>query len=147
MGALFRESPEDTVMSRHAKGTFDVTMSPQTDQEGVGDPGIGRLALVKHYRGDLDGSGKGQMLAVGTPIDGSAGYVAMECISANLHGRSGSFALQHTGTMHRGTPQLSITVVPDSGTGALSGISGKLEIAIANGVHSYDFEYSLPDLA
>lgn len=133
-------------MSRHAKGTFDVTMSPQAELEGVGDPGIGRLALLKHYRGDLDGSGKGQMLAVGTPIDGSAGYVAMEYISATLHGRNGSFALQHAGTMHRGTPQLSITVVPDSGAGALSGISGKLEIAIANGVHSYDFEYSLPDL-
>jgi hypothetical protein len=133
-------------MSRHAKGTFDVKMSPQTEPDGVGDPTVGRVALVKQYHGDLEGSGKGQMLAVGTAIDGSAGYVAMERISATLHGRSGSFALQHAGTMNRGTPQLSITVVPDSGTEALGGISGRLDIVMANGVHSYDFEYSLPDL-
>ena len=134
-------------MGRHAKGTFDVAMSPQTEQEGVGDPSVGRLALVKQYHGELEGVGKGQMLAVGTPIDGSAGYVALERISATLLGRSGSFALQHSGTMNRGAPQLSITVVPDSGTEALSGISGKLDITMANGVHCYDFEYSLADLA
>ena len=133
-------------MSRHAKGTFDVKMSPQAEPDGVGDPSVGRMALVKQYHGDLEGSGKGQMLAVGTAIDGSAGYVAMERIRATLHGRSGSFALQHAGTMNRGTPQLSITVVPDSGTEALGGISGRLDIAMASGVHSYDFEYSLPDL-
>ena len=133
-------------MSRHAKGTFEVKMSPQAEPAGVGDPSVGRMALDKQYCGDLEGSGKGQMLAVGTAIDGSAGYVAMERITASLHGRSGTFALQHAGTMNRGTPQLSITVVPDSGTEALGGISGKLQIAMANGVHSYDFEYSLPDL-
>jgi Protein of unknown function (DUF3224) len=132
-------------MSRHAKGTFEVTMSPQADPDGVGDPSVGRMALHKQYRGDLEGTGNGQMLAVGTPVDGSAGYVAMERIVATLHGRSGSFALQHTGTLHRGTPQLSITVVPDSGTEALGGISGQLEITMVNGAHAYDFEYSLPD--
>lgn len=136
----------DTTMSRHAKGTFEVKMSPQAEADGVGDPSVGRMALDKQYRGDMEGTGKGQMLAVGTPVDGSAGYVAMERIAATLHGRRGSFALQHTGTMNRGTPYLSITVVPDSGTEALGGITGRLEITMANGAHAYDFEYSLPDL-
>jgi len=133
-------------MTRHAKGTFDVTMSPQPAQDGVGDPSVGRMAIDKQFHGDLEGTGKGQMLAVGTAVDGSAGYVAMERVQGTLLGRQGSFALQHNGTMNRGTPQLSITIVPDSGTEALGGIAGKLEITITNGVHAYDLHYTLPDL-
>ena len=133
-------------MTRHAKGTFDVKMSPQPAQDGVGDPSVGRMAIDKQFHGDLEGTSKGQMLAVGTAIDGSAGYVAMERVQGTLLGRRGSFALQHNGSMNRGTPQLSITIVPDSGTEALGGIAGKLEVTIANGVHSYDLHYTLPDL-
>ncbi len=133
-------------MTRHAKGTFDVKMSPQPAQDGVGDPSVGRMAIEKQFHGDLDGTGKGQMLAIGTAVDGSAGYVAMERVQGTLLGRQGSFALQHSGSMNRGTPQLSITIVPDSGTEALGGIAGKLEITIANGVHAYDLHYTLPDL-
>lgn len=132
-------------MTMHASGTFEVKMTPQPAQDGVGDPGIGRMALDKQFHGDLEATGKGQMLAAGTDVPGSAGYVALERVSGTLHGRRGTFALQHSGTMTRGAPQLSITVVPDSATGELLGLAGKLAITIADGKHSYDFEYALPD--
>lgn len=133
-------------MTMHASGTFEVKMTPQPAQDGVGDPGIGRMALDKQFHGDLEATGKGQMLAAGTDVPGSAGYVALERVSGTLHGRRGTFALQHSGTMTRGAPQLSITVVPDSATGELLGLAGKLAITIADGgKHSYDFEYTLPD--
>jgi len=130
----------------HAKGTFDVKISPQSPQDGVGDPSVGRMAIEKQFQGDMQGQGRGQMLAVGTAVDGSAGYVAMERVQASVHGRPGSFALQHNGTMHRGTPQLSITIVPDSGDGELAGIAGTLFVTIEGGVHTYDLHYTLPDL-
>jgi flagellar basal body rod protein FlgG len=133
-------------MAHHARGTFEITVSPQPTQDGVGDPSVGRMAIHKQFHGDLEGTGNGQMLAVGTPVDGSAGYVAMERVTGTVHGRQGSFALQHTGTLTRGAPQLSVSIVPDSGTEGLSGITGQLEIIIANGVHGYHLEYSLPDV-
>jgi hypothetical protein len=119
-------------------------MTPQPADENVGAASIGRMALDKQFTGDLVASSKGQMLAIRTVVDGSAGYVAMECLTGTLHGLSGSFALQHSGTMTRGLPQLSVTVVPDSGTDQLTGIVGKLSISIVDGSHLYDFEYSLP---
>lgn len=131
-------------MSTHARGTFEVKMTPQPAQDGIGDPGIGRMALDKRFHGDLEATSKGQMLAAGTDVSGSAGYVALERVSGTLHGRSGTFALQHSGTMTRGTPQLSITVVPDSGSGELLGLAGTLAITITDGQHFYDFEYTLP---
>jgi hypothetical protein len=129
----------------HASGTFEVRMTPQPAQDDVGDPGIGRMVLDKQFHGDLEATGKGQMLPAGTDVSGSAGYVALERVSGTLHGRSGTFALQHSGTMTRGTPQLSITVVPDSGCGELLGLTGTLAITITGGQHFYDFEYTLPD--
>ncbi|WP_426701951.1 DUF3224 domain-containing protein [Rhodanobacter sp. Col0626] len=134
-------------MTMHARGTFDVKMTPQSAQDGVGDASIGRMALDKQFHGDLEAIGKGQMLAAGTDVQGSAGYVALERVSGTLDGRSGTFALQHSGTMTRGAPQLSITVVPDSGTDALQGLVGQLTITIADGKHSYDFEYGLPGVS
>lgn len=129
----------------HAKGTFEVKISPLTPEDGVGDASVGRMAIEKQFQGDLQGQGRGQMLAVGTAVDGSAGYVAMERVNGSVHGRQGSFALQHSGTLTRGAPQLSVTIVPDSGAGDLAGIAGRLAITIAGGVHSYDLEYTLPD--
>jgi Protein of unknown function (DUF3224) len=126
----------------HATGTFEVKLKPQAD-EGVGDPTIGRMSIEKQFHGDLEGTSKGQMLAVQGDVKGSAGYVAMERVSGTLAGHAGSFALQHTGTMNRGVPELSVTVVPDSGTGELAGISGRMNIIIADGKHSYEFEYML----
>lgn len=131
-------------MTTHARGTFEVKMTPQPAQDGVGDPGIGRMALDKQFQGDLEATSKGQMLAAGTDVSGSAGYVALERVSGTLHGRSGTFALQHSGTMTRGMPQLSIAVVPDSGSGELLGLAGTLAITITDGQHFYDFEYTLP---
>lgn len=133
-------------MTMHARGTFEVKMIPQPAQDGVGDPGIGRMALDKQFHGDLEATGKGQMLAAGTDVPGSAGYVALERISGTLHGRRGAFALQHSGTMTRGAPQLVITVVPDSGAGDLLGLAGTLSITVTEGQHGYDLEYTLPDM-
>jgi hypothetical protein len=132
-------------VSTQASGTFEVKVLPQPAEEKVGDPTVGRLSIDKTFHGDLEATSKGQMLAVGTDVKGSAGYVAMERVAGTLHGHAGTFALQHSGTMTRGTPQLSVTVVPDSGTGQLVGLVGKIEIKIVDGKHFYDFEYSLPD--
>jgi hypothetical protein len=125
-----------------ANGTFEVKMKPQTD-ENVGDPTIGRMSLDKQFRGDLEATSKGQMLAVQGDVKGSAGYVAIERVIGTLAGRTGTFALQHTGTMNRGVPEQSVTVVPDSGTRELAGLSGKMTIKIAEGKHSYEFDYEL----
>lgn len=132
-------------MTKHATGTFEVKMNPQGPEDNVGDPTVARMSLDKQFHGDLEATSKGQMLAAGTDVEGSAGYVALERVNGTLHGHSGTFALQHSGTMTRGAAQLTITVVPDSGTGELVGIAGKLMINIVDGKHFYDFEYSLVD--
>jgi hypothetical protein len=132
-------------MTIHAKGTFEVKLTPQKpDNKDAEAANIGRMSADKQYHGDLEGTGKGEMLAAGTEVKGSAGYVAMERVTGTLHGRSGSFVLQHSGTMTRGTPELTVTVVPDSGTGQLVGLAGKMNIMIADGKHSYEFDYTLP---
>jgi hypothetical protein len=126
-----------------AAGTFEVKLTPQgTDTAPEGSP-LGRLTIDKYFHGDLEGTSKGEMLTVGTLVKNSAGYVAVERVVATLHGKQGTFALQHSGTMTRGVGTLTITVVPDSGTGELTGISGTMSIEIADGKHNYGFEYSL----
>ena len=131
-------------MTTRATGTFDVKLSPLTPYNDAPDSKIGRLSLDKQFHGDLDATSKGEMLSAGTTIKNSAGYVAIERVSGTLNGRRGSFVLQHSGTMNRGTPQLSVTVVPDSGTDQLVGLAGSLAIIIApDGKHSYDFDYTL----
>ena len=129
-------------MSNNASGTFEVKLNHQEDKGG--DPTISRMSLDKQFRGDLEAVSKGQMLAAGTDVQGSAGYVAIERVDGKLLGRLGTFALQHSGTMTRGLPQLTITVVPDSGTDQLVGLAGKMTINIVDGKHFYDFEYTLP---
>ena len=128
-------------MSNRAEGTFEVKMSPQEAPES---PGVGRMLLDKQFHGDLEATSKGQMLTGMTSTQGSAGYVAIEQVTGKLKGRAGTFVLQHNGIMDRGKPQLSITVVPDSGTGELAGLSGKMDIIIEGGKHSYVLEYQLP---
>ena len=123
-----------------ATGTFQVKLSPQVTD---GDPRLGRLSIDKQFQGDLEATSKGEMLTGGTPVKGSAGYVAMELVTGKLHGRGGSFILQHTGTMDHGKPSLSVTVVPDSGTDELTGLTGKMAINIADGKHSYELQYTL----
>jgi len=132
-------------MSTRAIGNFEVQMNPQPPDEKVGDPTIGRMSIDKQFQGNLEATSRGQMLAAGTDVKGSAGYVAMERVTGTLNGRNGTFALQHSGTMTRGTPHLSITVVPDSGTGELVGLTGKMLVVIVDGKHSYEFEYTFAD--
>ena len=130
----------------HATGTFEVKVAPQPADEQAQAAGIARMSLDKEWQGGLTGVSKGEMLSTGSGSKGSSGgYVALEQFTGTLDGRSGSFVMQHNGTMTRGTPQLTISVVPDSGTGQLVGIAGKLSITIADGKHSYDFEYRLPE--
>ena len=127
-----------------ASGTFEVKTTPQAP-DAADSSGIGRLLLDKIFKGDLEATSKGQMLGMGTAVEGSAGYVAMEQVSGSLNGSEGTFALQHIGKMTRGTPELNVSVVPDSGTAALAGLSGKMQIIIADGKHSYEFDYTLAD--
>jgi hypothetical protein len=130
-------------MTTHASGTFDVKVTPQTQDDKSEDATLGRMSLDKQFHGDLVAIGKGQMLTAGTAVKDSAAYVAIERISGTLHGRKGSFVVQHSGTIQRGVAQLIVTVVPDSGTGQLEGLAGKMTIKIADGKHFYDFEYTL----
>ena len=131
-------------MKTHASGTFEVKLNPQSSDEDADGTGLGRLTLDKQFHGDLSATSTGEMLSAGTSVKGSAGYVAIERVRGTLDGHSGTFILQHSGTMTRGTPQLTITVVPDSGTGGLEGISGTMSINIVNGKHFYEFDYTLP---
>jgi hypothetical protein len=130
-------------MTSRATGTFEVKVIPQAPEDGSENPPVGRMLLDKQFHGDLEATSKGQMLAASTVVKGSAGYVAIEQVSGTLHGRAGTFVLQHSGTMNRGEPQLSVTVVPDSGTGRLVGLTGRMDIIIEGGKHSYEFEYAL----
>ena len=128
-------------MANRAVGDFDVKVLPQAADSGF--EAVGRMLLDKQFHGDLEAVSKGQMLAAMTTVQGSAGYVAIEQVSGKLKGRTGTFLLQHNGTMNRGEPQLSVTVVPDSGTGELVGLSGKMDILNEGGKHSYVFEYAI----
>jgi hypothetical protein len=131
----------ESTMTNHATGTFEVKLTPQDDKSD--DKTMGRMTVDKQWHGDLEGTSKGQMLSGGDVSTGSAGYVAIEKFNGTVKGRKGTFILQHSATMTKGEGQLTIMVVPDSGTDELSGISGKLNIKIENGKHFYDFEYSL----
>jgi hypothetical protein len=138
---------KEKAVTTHATGTFEVKLTPQTaDADAAADAGLGRMSIDKQFHGDLEGTSKGFMLSsAATIVKGSGGYVAMERVTGKLNGRSGSFVLQHSGTMTQGTPQLSVTVVPDSGTDQLTGLAGTLTIKIDAGKHSYNFEYTLPE--
>lgn len=139
------QHPETTApMTQHATGPFDVKLTPEPLSDKDADPKLSRMSIDKHFHGDLEATSRGEMLSAMTETKGSAGYVAIERVTGTLAGRSGSFTLQHTATMTRGTPELSITVVPDSGTGQLTGLTGTMNIIISGGKHSYDFAYHLP---
>ena len=132
-------------MKTHASGTFEVKLAPQkADNSPAETANLGRMSIDKQFHGDLEGTSQGEMLSYMTEVKGSGVYVAIERVDGTIDGRSGSFVLHHTGIMSRGTPQLSVTVVPDSGTGQLTGIAGTLTIKIENGNHYYEFEYSVP---
>lgn len=129
-------------MTHHATGTFDVKVIPQPADDAAGGP-FSRLFLDKQFRGALEGTSKGQMVAFRSAVEGSAGYVALELVSGTLDGRQGTFVLQHNGLMRRTVPSLTVTVVPDSGTDELTGLAGTFTIILEGKNHSYDFEYTL----
>lgn len=134
-------------MTKSVTGTFEVKMAPLPWEEGGDAAGaaLGRFSLDKKYAGPLEAIAAGQMLSARSPVEGSAGYVAIERVTGSLEGRRGSFVLQHTGTMGGGSMELSVRVVPDSGTDDLTGLAGTLAIRIEGGAHFYDLEYSLPE--
>jgi hypothetical protein len=128
----------------HAEGTFDVKNAPLPTDETLAGTAIGRYGLDKQFHGDLEATSKGEMLGAGNPATGTAGYVAIEQVTGALHGRIGSFALQHFGTMEDNKFDLIVKVVPGSGNGDLTGLSGTMIIKIVSGKHSYQFDYTLP---
>jgi len=132
-------------MTHHASGPFEVKVTPQKpDTQVARSANLGRLTIDKRFHGDLEASAKGEMLAAQSEVKGSAGYVALERVTGTLQGRSGSFVLQHSATMKRGAPESSITVVPDSGTGELTGLSGSMRVTVApDGAHSYEFDFRI----
>ena len=148
-GAAGADSPslskEHAVTSHFATGPFEVKLAPQVLSAVAEHSGLGRMSLDKQFHGALEATSTGEMLAFRSAVSGSAGYVAMELVRGTLDGRAGSFVLQHSSTLTRGEPLQSITVVPDSGTGALAGLAGRMVVDIApGGAHSYRFDYTLP---
>ena len=129
-------------MTASAAGTFDVTMNPEPPYDTNEGASIGRVSIKKRFQGDLEASSNVEMIGARSEVKGSAGYVAIERVTGALHGRIGTFVLQHSGTMTRGKGELSVSVVPDSGTGELKGITGKMTIEIVEGKHLYAFDYS-----
>ena len=129
-------------MTHSATGTFDVKLAPMQDEHTAG-LSLARMTIDKTFLGGLQAHSLGQMLAAGTSTDGSAGYVALEQVSGTLDGRSGSFVLQHSGTMNRGAASLQLHVVPDSGSGELNGLRGTMRIIIEGDAHRYEFDYDI----
>jgi hypothetical protein len=128
-------------------GTFDLVMKPmETFATGIDNVKLGRMSIDKTFSGSLSAISKGEMLSARTPVQGSAGYVAIEQVTGELEGKQGSFVLQHYGLMSAGNSLLTLEVVPDSGTGELSGLTGKMNIRIENGQHYYDFEYEIREI-
>ena len=132
-------------MTTLAKGTFDVKIAPLAFENAPESSTLSRMSLEKTFHGDLAASASGQMIAAFTSVKESAAYSAVEIVTGTLNGRQGSFVLQHTGVLHRGAQSLVIAVVPDSGTGALAGLSGTMTIRIEGSSHFYEFTYTLPE--
>ena len=124
-----------------ASGDFEIGLTPQADD----DFEAGRMTIDKVYSGDLVGSGKGQMLSIRSAVEGSAAYVAIERVSGTIHGKTGTFALLHSGVMSAGESELKVLIVPDSGTDGLSGLAGSMTIDVQDGKHSYELVYRLGD--
>jgi Protein of unknown function (DUF3224) len=142
--ALTNSHQEHAVVTLQARGTFEVTLTPQPMHTAADGATLGRMTIDKQFHGDLEGESAGEMLSAVTAVEGSAGYVAIELVKGTLNGKKGTFVLQHSGTMtHGGTPSLSVTVVPNSGTDELASLSGQMLIIIEKGHHSYQFDYTL----
>ncbi len=125
-------------------GKFDAVLNPlDSHHQGIDGINLGRMSIDKTFNGDLDATSKGEMLSAMTPVEGSAGYVALEQVKGTLGGRTGSFVLQHFGMMDKGTDSLTLKVVPDSGTNQLIGLTGDMTIDVVDSQHYYKFDYEL----
>ena len=142
--ALFASQAQEEPMTQIAKGSFEVSLKPLEFDGADPESKLGRMSIDKQISGDLTATTMGQMLSATTDTNGSAGYVAIERVTGVLNGKEGSFVLQHSGSMNRGAPSLTVTVVPDSGTGELVGLEGDFKIIIEEGKHFYEFTYRLP---
>lgn len=140
---LLTPAAQEAPMTQHARGTFEVTLAPVPPEPGAAPDAHGRMILTKTFHGDIEATGEGEMLATMGP-DQSGVYVAIERVRGAVGGRAGTFSLVHSGLMDRGAPDLSILVVPGSGTGDLAGLAGVFHLTIEGGVHRYDLEYTLP---
>ena len=140
-----RAAQKESQTPHHATGIFEVKLTPLDPALKSEDNSIGRYSLDKQFHGSLEATSKGEMLSGGGTVKGSGGYVAIERVTGTLDGRTGTFILQHNGTMQAGVFHLNVIVVPDSGTAHLTGLQGSMEIIIKDGKHSYDFTYTLPD--
>jgi len=125
----------------NAKGTFEVKLTPE--QDASGESVVGKMSIDKQFQGDIEGTSKGLMVMAGTAVQGSAGYVALEKVTASIDGKGGTFYLQHNGIMNRGEGTLNVVVIPDSGTEELTGLSGSMSIKIEDGKHYYEFDYMI----
>lgn len=145
LAAVLMLSPaiQEAPMPRHATGTFEVAITPVAPADGAASDIPGRMTLAKTFHGGLSGTGEGEMLATMAPGQSGA-YVAMERVRGVIDGRDGTFMLVHRGIMDRGAQELLITVVPGSGTGELTGLTGVFHLTIEGGAHRYDLEYTLP---
>lgn len=142
------QTQQETAVEHRATGSFDVKIEPQKPDNAPAEAsGLGRMSIDKQFHGDLEATSKGEMLSLLNRDIGSGGYVALEKVTGTLQGKAGSFALEHNATMERGKPFLNIIVVPDSGTGDLTGLAGTMKIRIEGGKHYYDFDYTLPAVA
>ena len=141
---ILAQTQQEAAVVHHATGSFDVKIEPQKpDNAPAVASGLGRMSIDKQFHGDLEATSKGEMLSLLNRDIGSGGYVALEKVTGTLQGKTGSFALEHNATMERGKPFLNIIVVPDSGTGELTGLAGTMKIRIESGKHFYDFDYTL----
>ena len=140
-----RATQKENPMPHHATGTFEVKVTPLDPAFKAEDNSIGRFSLDKQFHGALEVASKGEMLSGAGTVKGSGGYVAIERVTGTLDGRTGTFILQHNGTMQNGVYHLNVIVVPDSATAQLTGLQGSMEIITKDGHHSYDFTYPLPE--
>jgi hypothetical protein len=136
--------PQGDTETMRATGSFEVKLNPLDIYSDSEEAKIGRMSIDKVFEGDLVGTSQGEMLSGGSPSEGSAGYVAIERVTGSLHGKRGTFLLQHSGTMTPESQELTITVIPGTATDELEGLSGRMGIDIEDGQHFYWFEYSLP---
>jgi len=127
-------------MPHHAKGSFDVTITPQ---ESAPDAPVARMLLYKEFHGDLEAIAHGEMMAAHEPLTGAGVYVALDRVTGTLQGRSGSFLMAHRGIRNADGQELSIVIVPGSGTGQLTGITGTVGIEIVGTEHFYTVQYEV----